>query len=268
MNIFSSKIGINVVSLRGIIGDLGKFQKGLTMENSSSLLERAFSFKKPKVVIININSPGGSPVQSELIYNKIRELAEKNKVKVITVAEDVAASGGYMLMCAGDYLVANKSSIVGSIGVISASFGFKKLIDKIGIKRRVFTKGDRKSFLDPFEEVSKKDIAKLIKVQDSIFENFKGLVLKNRKKKIKPSQVFNGEFWTGEQAKNLGLVDSNEELSAYLSKTYGKNLRIRKIEGKKSFVKNLLSSNSQSSDLIDHLLERLNESSYWSRYGL
>ena len=268
MNIFSSKIGINVVSLRGIIGDLGKFQKGLTMENSSSLLERAFTFKKPKVVVININSPGGSPVQSELIYNKIRELAEKNKTKVITVAEDVAASGGYMLMCAGDYLVANKSSIVGSIGVISASFGFKKLIDKIGIKRRVFTKGDRKSFLDPFEEVSKKDIAKLIKVQDSIFENFKGLVLKNRKKKIKPSQVFNGEFWTGEQAKNLGLVDSNEELGAYLSKTYGKNFRIRKIEGKKSFVKNLLGSNSQSSDLIDHLLERLNESSYWSRYGL
>ena len=268
MNIFSSKIGINVVSLRGIIGDLGRFQKGLTMENSSSLLERAFTLKKPKVVVININSPGGSPVQSELIYNKIRELAEKNKTKVITVAEDVAASGGYMLMCAGDFLVANKSSIVGSIGVISASFGFKKLIDKIGIKRRVFTKGDRKSFLDPFEEVSKKDITKLIKVQDSIFENFKGLVLKNRKKKIKPSQVFNGEFWTGEQAKNLGLVDSNEELIAYLSKTYGKKLRIRKIEGKKSFVKNLLSSNSQSSDLIDHLLERLNESSYWSRYGL
>ncbi len=268
MNIFSSKIGINVVSLRGIIGDLGKFQKGLTMENSSGLLERAFTLKNPKVVVININSPGGSPVQSELIYNKIRELAEKNKTKVITVAEDVAASGGYMLMCSGDYLMANKSSIVGSIGVISASFGFKKLIDKIGIKRRVFTKGDRKSFLDPFEEVSKKDIAKLIKVQDSIFENFKSLVLKNRKKKIKPSQVFNGEFWTGEQAMNIGLVDSNEDLSTYLSKTYGKKLRIRKIEGKKSFVKNLLGSNSQSSDLIDHLLERLNESSHWSRYGL
>ncbi len=268
MNIFSSKIGINVVSLRGIIGDLGRFQKGLTMENSSSLLERAFTLKKPKVVVININSPGGSPVQSELIYNKIRELAETNKTKVITIAEDVAASGGYMLMCSGDYLMANKSSIVGSIGVISASFGFKKLIDKIGIKRRVFTKGDRKSFLDPFEEVSKKDINKLIKVQDSIFENFKNLVLRNRKKKIKPSQVFNGEFWTGEQAKALGLVDSNEELGTYLFKTYGKNFKIRKIEGKKSFVKNLLGSNSQSSDLIDHLLERLNESSYWSRYGL
>ena len=164
--------------------------------------------------------------------------------------------------------MANKSSIVGSIGVISASFGFKKLIDKIGIKRRVFTKGDRKSFLDPFEEVSKKDINKLIKVQDSIFENFKNLVSKNRKKKIKPSQVFNGEFWTGEQAKSLGLVDSNEELSVYLLRTYGKNLKIRKIEGKKSFVKNLLGSSSHSNDLVDHLFERLNESSYWSKYGL
>ena len=268
MNIFSSKISINVVSLRGVIGDLGRFQKGLTIDNSSTLLERAFTFKKPKVVVININSPGGSPVQSELIYNKIRELAENNKTKVITIAEDVAASGGYMLMCSGDYLIANKSSIVGSIGVISASFGFKKLIDKLGIKRRVFTKGDRKSFLDPFEEVSKKDINKLIKVQDSIFENFKNLVSKNRKKKIKSSQVFNGEFWTGEQAKSLGLVDSNDELSVYLSKTYGKNLKIRKIEGKKSFVKNLLGSSSHSNDLIDHLFERLNESSYWSKYGL
>ena len=135
------------------------------------------------MVIININSPGGSPVQSELIYKKIRTCAKENNAEVITVAEDVAASGGYMLMCAGDKLFANKSSIVGSIGVISASFGFKKLIDKIGIKRRVFTKGDRKSFLDPFEDVSKKDVDKLIKVQDSIFENFKDLVKKSRKKK-------------------------------------------------------------------------------------
>ena len=198
MSLLSSKKRINIVGLRGVIGDLGRFQKGLTLENCSSILEKAFTFKKPSVVIIKINSPGGSPVQSELIHNRIKNLAKKNNVKVITIAEDVAASGGYMLMCAGDILIANKSSIVGSIGVISASFGFKKLIDKLGIKRRVFTKGDRKSFLDPFEDVSKKDIDKLIKVQDSIFENFKELVLKNRKKKIDPKKVFNGEFWTGE----------------------------------------------------------------------
>ena len=220
MSLISSKTRINIVGLRGVIGDLGRFQKGLTLENCAAILEKAFSFKKPSVVVIKINSPGGSPVQSELIHNRIRNLSMKNNVKVITIAEDVAASGGYMLMCAGDILIANKSSIVGSIGVISASFGFKKLIDKLGIKRRVFTKGDRKSFLDPFEEVSKKDIDKLIKVQDSIFENFKDLVSKNRKKKIDPKKVFIGEFWTGEQAKILGLVDSNEELNSYIEKHY------------------------------------------------
>jgi len=268
MNIFSTKVRINVVSLRGVIGNLGRFQKGLTIENTSSLLEKAFTLKKPNIVAININSPGGSPVQSELIHNKIKELASKNKVKVITVAEDVAASGGYMLMCAGDYLMANKSSIVGSIGVISASFGFEKFIDKVGIKRRVFTKGDRKSFLDPFEKVSKKDVSKLIKVQDSIFMNFKDLVLKNRKKKIKPTQVFNGEFWTGEQAKNIGLIDTNEDLRTYFDKTYGKKYKLRKIESKKSFLKNLVNGNHQTADVVDQIVEALNENSYWGRYGL
>ena len=220
------------------------------------------------MVIININSPGGSPVQSELIYKKIRTCAKENNAEVITVAEDVAASGGYMLMCAGDKLFANKSSIVGSIGVISASFGFKKLIDKIGIKRRVFTKGDRKSFLDPFEDVSKKDVDKLIKVQDSIFENFKDLVKKSRKKKIDPKKVFNGEFWTGEQAKELGLVDSNDDVDAYLKKTYGKKIKIRNIESKKSFIKGLIGGKSSQLNLVGDLEETIKESSYWGRYGL
>ena len=264
---FSSKKRINVVNLRGVIGDLGRFQKGLTFDNTNKIIERAFTFKKPHVVVININSPGGSPVQSELIYKKIRTCAKENNAEVITVAEDVAASGGYMLMCAGDKLFANKSSIVGSIGVISASFGFKKLIDKIGIKRRVFTKGDRKSFLDPFEDVSKKDVDKLIKVQDSIFENFKDLVKKSRKKKIEPNRVFNGEFWTGEQAKELGLVDSNEDIDSYLKKTYGKKIKIRNIESKKSFLKGIFSSRIHSVDGVSSLVETLYEEAHWSRYG-
>ena len=268
MSLISSKTRINIVGLRGVIGDLGRFQKGLTLENCAAILDKAFTFKKPSIVVIKINSPGGSPVQSELIHNRIRNLSKKNNVKVITIAEDVAASGGYMLMCAGDILIANKSSIVGSIGVISASFGFKKLIDKLGIKRRVFTKGDRKSFLDPFEEVSKKDIDKLIKVQDSIFENFKDLVSKNRKKKIDPKKVFNGEFWTGEQAKKLGLVDSNEELNSYIEKHYGKKLKTRNIEEKKSFIKNILNNQISNNDIVDQLTEALRENSFWSRYGL
>ena len=265
---FSSKKRINVVNLRGVIGDLGRFQKGLTFDNTSKILERAFTFKKPHLVIININSPGGSPVQSELIYKKIRTCAKDNNAEVITVAEDVAASGGYMLMCAGDKLFANKSSIVGSIGVISASFGFEKLIDKIGIKRRVFTKGNRKSFLDPFQNVSKKDVDKLIKVQDSIFENFKNLVIKSRKKKIESKKVFNGEFWTGEQAKELGLVDSNDDIDAYLKKTYGKKIKIRNIESKKSFIRGLIGGKSSQLNLVGDLEETIKENSYWGRYGL
>ena len=265
---FSSKKRINVINLRGVIGDLGRFQKGLTFDNTNKIIERAFTFKKPHLVIININSPGGSPVQSELIYRKIRTCAKESNAEVITVAEDVAASGGYMLMCAGDKLFANKSSIVGSIGVISASFGFKKLIDKIGIKRRVFTKGDRKSFLDPFEDVSKKDVDKLIKVQDSIFENFKDLVKKSRKKKIEPKKVFNGEFWTGEQAKELGLVDSNDDIDSYLKKTYGKKIKIRNIESKKSFIKGLIGGESSQLNLVGDLEEIIKENLYWGRYGL
>ena len=188
-NPFKKKTNINVVSLRGVIGDMGRFSRGLTIENTAPILEKAFSSKKPKLVVIQINSPGGSPVQSELIYNKIRALAEKNNVKVLTVAEDVAASGGYMLMCSGDELLANKSSIVGSIGVISASFGFKDLIEKIGVQRRVFTAGENKSFLDPFQEVKEKDVEKLIKVQKSIFENFKALVEMTRLLTLKAAKM-------------------------------------------------------------------------------
>ena len=266
-NPFKKKTNINVVSLRGVIGDMGRFSKGLTIENTAPILEKAFTTKKPKVVVIQINSPGGSPVQSELIYNKIRSLAEKNKVKVITIAEDVAASGGYMLMCAGDELIANKSSIVGSIGVISASFGFKDLIEKIGVKRRIFTAGENKSFLDPFVDVQDKDVEKLIKVQTSIFKNFKALVLKNRKEKIEADKVCNGEFWTGEQAIDLGLVDSNDALVDYLDNNYGKNYRLRPIESKKSFLKGIFSSRSNATDSISGLVETLYEEAHWSRYG-
>ena len=157
---------------------------------------------------------------------------------------------------------------MGAIGGVRASFGFKKLIDKIGIKRRVFTKGDRKSFLDPFEDVSKKDVDKLIKVQDSIFENFKDLVIKSRKKKIEPKKVFNGEFWTGEQAKELGLVDSNDDIDSYLKKTYGKKIKIRNIESKKSFIKGLIGGKSSQLNLVGDLEETIKENSYWGRYGL
>ena len=151
-SIFKKKTVVPHVRLTGIIGSAGRFRQGMDLAGQKDILKKAFSLKKISHVAISINSPGGSPVQSHLIYSYIRQLAEKNKVKVIVFAEDVAASGGYFIACAGDEIFANSSSIIGSIGVISASFGFKDLIQKIGVERRVYTAGKNKSTLDPFVE--------------------------------------------------------------------------------------------------------------------
>ena len=151
-SIFKKKKIVPHVRLTGIIGSAGKFKQGMELANQRDILKKAFAVKKISHVAISINSPGGSPVQSHLIYSYIKQLAEKHKVKVIIFAEDVAASGGYFIACAGDEIYANSSSIIGSIGVISASFGFKDLIQKIGVERRVYTAGKNKSTLDPFKE--------------------------------------------------------------------------------------------------------------------
>jgi len=155
-SIFKKKKVVPHVRLTGVIGSAGRFNKGIDLAGQRDILKKAFSFKKITHVAVSINSPGGSPVQSHLIYSYIRQLAEKSKVKVIIFAEDVAASGGYLISCAGDEIYANSSSIIGSIGVISASFGFKDLIKKIGIERRVYTAGKNKSTLDPFVEKKKR----------------------------------------------------------------------------------------------------------------
>merc|ERR1712167_150207 len=169
-----------------------------------------FSIKKAPVVAISINSPGGSPVQSHLIHDFIRAQAKKNKKKVIIFAEDVAASGGYLIACAGDEIYANQSSIVGSIGVIYSSFGFKNLIEKIGVQRRVYTAGKNKSTLDPFMDEKQEDIDRLKNIQLDLHKDFIEVVEKSRKSKLKKDsgiELFSGEFWSGRKAKDLGLID-------------------------------------------------------------
>ena len=153
---FKKKKIIPLVKLNGVIGNVGKFKKGIDFANQEEIIKKAFSIKKAPAVAISINSPGGSPVQSHLIHDFIRSQAKKNKKKVIIFAEDVAASGGYLIACAGDEIYANQSSIIGSIGVIYSSFGFKDLIQKIGVQRRVYTAGKNKSTLDPFMEEKKR----------------------------------------------------------------------------------------------------------------
>ena len=184
-SIFKKKKVVPHVRLTGIIGSAGKFKQGMELANQRDVLKKAFAVKKISHVAISINSPGGSPVQSHLIYSYIRQLAEKHKVKVIIFAEDVAASGGYFIACAGDEIYANSSSIIGSIGVISASFGFKDLIQKIGVERRVYTAGKNKSTLDPFKEEKEEDIKRLKTIQLELHEDFIKVVQNSRGSKLK-----------------------------------------------------------------------------------
>jgi signal peptide peptidase SppA len=206
---FKKKKIVAHLKLSGVIGNAGKFKQGIDFAGQEELIKKAFSLKKAACVAISINSPGGSPVQSHLIYSFIRQQAKKHKKKVIVFAEDVAASGGYLISCAGDEIYANSSSIIGSIGVIYSSFGFTELIKKIGVERRVHTAGKNKSTLDPFLEEKNEDIERLKNIQLDLHKDFIDVVEKSRGSKLNKSDVelFSGEFWSGSKAKNLGLID-------------------------------------------------------------
>ena len=266
-SIFKKKIIIPHLKLSGVIGNVGKFKQGIDFSGQEEIISKAFSVKKAPCVAITINSPGGSPVQSHLIYSHIRQTAEKNKKKVIVFAEDVAASGGYLIACAGDEIYANSSSIIGSIGVIYSSFGFTELIKKIGVERRVHTAGKNKSTLDPFLDEKKEDIERLKNIQLDLHKDFIDVVEKSRSSKLKKSEVelFSGEFWSGRKAKELGLVDEIGNASQVLKDKFGEDVVIKKFEKSKSWLSKKLSS---SNDNIDQLANILEEKSVWQKYGL
>ena len=266
-SIFKKKLVIPHVRLTGVIGSAGKFKQGIDLAGQHEILKKAFSLKKISHVAISINSPGGSPVQSHLIYSYIRQLAKKKKVKVLIFAEDVAASGGYLISCAGDEIYANSSSIIGSIGVIYSSFGFTELIKKIGVERRVHTAGKNKSTLDPFLDEKKEDIERLKNIQLDLHKDFIDVVEKSRGSKLKKLEVelFSGEFWSGSKAKNLGLIDNIGDANKILREKYGEDIIIKKFEKSKSWLSKKLSS---SNDHVDQLANILDEKSVWQRYGL
>ena len=264
---FKKKKIIPHIKLSGVIGNVGKFRQGLDFSGQEEIIKKAFSIKKSPAVAITINSPGGSPVQSHLIYNFIRQQAKENKKKVIVFAEDVAASGGYLIACAGDEIYANQSSIIGSIGVIFSSFGFKDLIKKIGVERRVYTAGKNKSTLDPFMEEKPDDIERLKKIQLEIHQDFINVVEESRKNKLNKNsgiELFSGEFWSGKKAKELGLVDEIGNLSQVLREKFGKDVIIKRFEKPKSWISKKLSSSEESVDIIARILV---ERSIWQKYG-
>ena len=268
-SIFKKKTVVPHVRLTGIIGSAGRFKQGMDLAGQKDILKKAFSLKKISHVAISINSPGGSPVQSHLIYSYIRELADKKKIKVLIFAEDVAASGGYLISCAGDEIYANSSSIIGSIGVISASFGFKDLIQKIGVERRVYTAGKNKSTLDPFVEEKEEDVKRLKSIQLELHDDFIKVVETSRGSKLKDPEknnIFTGEFWTGKTALTLGLIDGIGNADQVLKEKFGDKVVIKKFEKQKGFLAKKLSSSLDGQ--VERILDNFEEKSLWQKFGL
>ena len=229
MLFFSSKPIVPVLRFSGAIGMASPLRPGLSLSTLASAIEKAFSLSKLPTVAISINSPGGSPVQSHLIYRRIRQLAAEKGKRVYVFCEDVAASGGYFLALAGDEIYADPSSIVGSIGVISSSFGFNRAIERLGIERRVYTAGISKATLDPFLPEKPDDVARLTAVQQDVHDAFIAIVKERRGARLKgsDSDLFSGAFWSGPKARDLGLVDGLSDLRTRMRELHGNDVRLR-----------------------------------------
>jgi serine protease SohB len=269
---------VPVVRLTGVIGLSTPLRPGLTLAGVARSLERAFAVRRARAVAIAINSPGGSPVQAHLIYQRIRQLAAEKNIPVIAFVEDVGASGGYMIACAADEIVCDPSSIVGSIGVVGASFGFEKAIGKLGIERRLYTAGERKVMLDPFLPENPDDVARLKAIQKDIHESFINLVKASRGTRLRgpESALFSGEYWAGGKALELGLVDSLGDLRSTLRGRYGDEVQMpvvaergwlfgRRLPG---IAANGASSLLAQPGLGDELISALEARALWARYGL
>ena len=267
---------VPVVRLSGVIGLSTPLKPGLTLANVARPLERAFGMRKARAIALLINSPGGSPVQSHLIYRRIRQLAAEKKVRVIAFAEDVAASGGYMIACAADEIICDSSSIVGSIGVVGGSFGFAKLMDKLGIERRLYTSGEHKAMLDPFLPENPEDVDRLKAVQREIHEGFIELVKQSRGGRLKgPEQtLFSGEYWTGSKAVALGLADGIGDLRSVMRERFGEDVATPLISSPRSWLGRpqagvaILQQLSQQNGFAQEMISALEERAIWSRYGL
>ena len=269
---------IPTVRLSGAIMASQGMRPTLSIATAAGRLKKAFSIKDAPAVAIVINSPGGSPVQANLIFKRIRALAEENDKKVIVAVEDVAASGGYMIALAGDEIIADPSSIVGSIGVISAGFGFVDLIEKLGVERRVYTAGENKMILDPFKPEKKSDIQYLRSIQDEIHDTFVDMVKDRRGDVITgdEKEVFSGRFWTAVTGQSLGLVDRMGDIRSIVKERYGEKAELKVIGAGGGLFKRAPSNgvafpndlSSVGAGFAEHMVTQAEERALWARYGL
>jgi serine protease SohB len=266
---------VPVVRLNGVIGVSSPLRPGLMLATTARTLERAFSIRRARAVALVINSPGGSPAQSHLIFRRIRQLSEEKNIPVLAFIEDVGASGGYMLACAADEIICDTYSIVGSIGVVGGSFGFTKLMEKLGVERRIYTSGDRKVMLDPFMPEDPDDVKRIKAVQKDIHDHFIELVKDRRGGRLNGADevLFSGEFWTADKAIELGLADHHGELRACLRERYGDKVRMPLIAEARNFFGRKIPSVLMAdvfggkSGLADDLIAALETRAIWSRYG-
>ncbi len=272
----SEAVTIPVIRLHGtIMSGGGQFRPSLSLASTAGIIEKAFGYPEAPAVAISINSPGGSPVQSRLIYKRIRDLAAEKNKKVLVFVEDVAASGGYMIAVAGDEIIADPSSIVGSIGVVSASFGFTDLMKKVGVERRVHTAGKNKAVLDPFKPEKKEDVERLKALQLEVHETFIEMVKERRGTKLKDDpDLFTGLFWTGRKGLGLGLVDALGDMRQVLKDRYGPKTRLHLVSPPRGFLARRLSffGSRSAADLAAEaasgLLDAAEERALWGRFGL
>lgn len=269
---------VGVVRLGGVIGPATPLRGGLNLSGMATLLERAFNLPGLQAVALSINSPGGSPAQSALIHTRIRALASEKDIPVMAFVEDVAASGGYWLACAADEIFVDENSIVGSIGVIYSGFGFVDAIEKLGIERRLYTEGDKKSLLDPFRPQREDDVARLKTVQRGIHDNFKAVVRLRRGHRLaRPEEeLFSGEFWIGSRAVELGLADAIGELRSVLRERYGRQVVLRTVGRPRGWLRRRFGlsgglfgdAEAAAGGWADGLLGALEARAWWGRYGL
>jgi serine protease SohB len=267
---------VPVVRLSGVIGFSTPLRPGLTLASVAKPLDKAFAYPRARAVALLINSPGGSAVQSHLVFQRIRQLSAEKQKPVIAFVEDVAASGGYMIACAADEIVADPSSIVGSIGVIGASFGFAKLIDKLGVERRIYTSGVNKAMLDPFLPENPQHVARLKAIQEDIHASFIDLVKSRRGAKLSAPEpdLFTGEYWAAKKGVEYGLVDGIGDMRSFLRERFGESVEMPLISASRS----LFGRTTPGVESLDRLLDRtglvedvisaLEARAYWARYGL
>jgi len=252
---------VAVMRLSGIIA--AGARGGLNDEKLAPVLERAFRRGKPDAVALVLNSPGGSPVQSSLIGARIRRLAEERNVPVFAFVEDVAASGGYWLAAAADEIWVDESSVVGSIGVISSSFGLNEFISRHGVQRRVHTAGKSKSMLDPFQAEKPADVKRLKVLLEQIHDNFITHVKTRRGDRLQPdADLFNGDIWVGARALDVGLADGIGHVVPKMKERYGDKVRFRVYAPKRNFLQRF------GTQVVSDALSGIEERAEYARFGL